>query len=46
MKKRVLLLFLTAAVTGISVTGCKQNVGGAEDNAGVEGEGREKAEEG
>ena len=38
IKKRVLLLFLIAAVTGISVTGCKQNVGTPEDNAVVEEE--------
>ena len=44
MKKRVLLLFLTAAVTGISVTGCKQNVGTPEDNAVVEEEGGEESE--
>lgn len=36
MKKRVLLLFLTAAFAGILLSGCKKNVGTPEDNAVVE----------
>lgn len=36
MKKRVLLLFLTAAFTGFLLSGCKKNVGTPEDNAVVE----------
>ena len=36
MKKRVLLLFLTAACTAAFLGGCKKNVGTPADNAVVE----------
>ena len=43
MKKRVLLLFLTAGLAGLSLSGCKKNVGTPEDNAVVETEEEEGA---
>ena len=46
MKKRVLLLFLTAACAASMLSGCKKNVGTPEDNAVVEEpEGEENEEE-
>ena len=45
MKKRVLLLFLTAACTAAFLGGCKKNVGTPQDNAVVEEPEEEENEE-
>lgn len=45
MKKRVLLLFLTAACAAALLSGCKKNVGTPEDNAVVEEPEEEENEE-
>lgn len=45
MKKRVMLLFLTAAFEGILLSGCKKNVGTPEDNAVVETDEKESRPE-